>query len=419
MEFIREKIKDKPINKKRLFMKVITAALCGLVFALIVCIVLMIAIPIIRVQMAGTLVSGSEDSQMGSEDSQTGTEDSSTEGSTEGQHVFIPPNLDLSITDYQAIQDALYRIGNDVNRSIVSVSSVEDEKDWMNSAFETEGGIAGLVISEDSNYFYVLTEREAISEAPLIRVTFVNGASAKAKILKSDYNTGITVLTVEKRLLDYKTRTAIKIATLGDSAQVANGAVVIALGSPLGTNYSILTGNVTSIQNTVSTKDHNYPVFTTDIVAGKTGSGVLVDTTGRVVAMVNQDFSGAQDVNALTAIKINEIKIIINQLANGKDVPYIGVYVSTVTETISEEYSLPKGVYVKEVVTDSPAMNAGLQSGDVIVAINGEIIETDASYSEKIGQLIPGTTCEITVKRLNGNAYYKVTCDVEVGIFTE
>ena len=129
-----------------------------------------------------------------------------------------------------------------------------------------------------------------------------------------------------------------------------------------------------------------------------------------------QSFSGSQDISTLTAIAVDELNAIIELLINGKDVPYAGLYVSTVTEDISKDYEIPMGVYIKEVAADSPAMHAGMQSGDVIVAINGEAIITDIDYSDKITRLIPGTTCEITVKRQNGDEYYDVTCIVEIGV---
>lgn len=407
MEFIREKIKEKPISKRRLAMNIGIAALCGLAFALVVCLVLIIAVPMIKDSWE---TSGSEletESQM---DDVTET----TEGN-QNQIVF-PPDLNLSISDYQTLQDELYKIGNHVNKSIVTVTNMASETDWMTNDYETEGQGSGVIISEDDNYVYILTERKIISEAAHIRVSFVDGTGAEATLLKYDGNTGIAVLTVEKRQLKSETKRAISVAKMGSESVVNNGALVIALGSPLGSNYSILTGNITSVENEVMTQDKNYSVFTTDIVASEKGSGVLINTNGEVIGMVIQAFSGSQDVSTLTAVAVTEISGIIDNLKNGKDVPYVGVYISTVTDDISEDYDIPKGVFIKEVVTDSPAMKAGLQSGDVITHINGEAIATDVEFSEKISQLIPGTTCEISVKRQNGNEYYDVTCVVTVGI---
>ena len=103
-------------------------------------------------------------------------------------------------------------------------------------------------------------------------------------------------------------------------------------------------------------------------------------------------------------------------MKNGKDVPYIGLYISTVTEDISGDYDIPVGVYIKDVAANSHAMNAGLQSGDVIVKINGTGIKTDENYSDIINAFIPGTTCEVTVKRQSGNFYYDVTYEVEIEV---
>lgn len=407
MEFIREKIKEKPISKRRIAMRVGIAALCGLTFALVACIVLIIAMPFIM-------------SQQNTESVGTESESEKIESTqdTEDQNVAIvlPPDLNLSISDYENLQQELYQIGSEANKSVVTVIGTENKDDWTANDFETEGSGSGIIVSEDNNYLYVLTERRIIEEAPYIHVTFVDGTGADATLFKYDGKTGISILTVEKRLLKLQTKRAITVAKFADINTVKNGSLVMALGSPLGDNHGIVTGNITSFENEVVEKDRNYSVYTTNMVASQTGSGVLINIKGEVVGIIMQRFSGASDVSALTAVSIGEISGIIQSLRSGKDLPYVGVYLSTVTDEISETYNIPKGVYITEVVTDSPAMKAGLQNGDVITHINGDSILTDMLFSEKIAQLIPGTTCEISVKRQNGNQYYEVKCTVTIGV---
>lgn len=407
MEFIREKIKEKPISKRRIAMRVGVAALCGLAFALVACVVLIIAVPYIIPQ------ENTEDLGMSE---QTQQEEVTQETEDQNVGLVLPPDFNLTISDYETLQNELYQIGNYTNKSVVAVVKMESEDDWTVNDYETEGKGSGVIVSEDSNYLYILTERKLIADAAHIRVTFVDGTGAEATLFKYDANTGISILTVEKRMLKLDTKRAIAVAQLGSMDEVKNGALVIALGSPLGTNYSILTGNITSVENEMVTKDKNYSVYTTDIVAGENGSGVLINTKGEVIGVVIQDFSGSQDVSTLTAVAVDEITGIVQSLRNGKDIPYVGVYLSTVTDDIAEDYDIPKGVYIKEVVADSPAMKAGLQNGDVITHINGDLIVTDEMFSEKIAQLIPGTTCEILVKRQNGNEYYEVKCTVTIGV---
>jgi len=388
-------------------MRVGIAALCGLTFALVACVVLIIAVPYIMPQQNSESMNSQEDTQR-----EETTQD--TENNYPG--LVLPPDLNLTISDYETLQNELYQIGNRVNKSIVTVMKLEDENDWTVNDYEIDGKGSGLIISEDNNYLYILTERKIIADAAHIRVSFVDGTGAEATLFKYDGNTGFSILTVEKRLLKLDTKRAIAVAQLGSASEVSNGALVIALGSPLGTSYSILTGNITSVENEVVTKDRNYSVYTTDIVAGKDGSGVLINTNGEVIGIVIQAFSGSQDMSTLTAVAFDEISGLVQNLRNGKDTPYVGLYLSTVTDDISEDYDIPKGVFIKEVVTDSPAMKAGLQNGDVITHINGDSILTDEIFSEKIAQLIPGTTCEISVKRQNGNEYYEVKCTVTIGV---
>lgn len=417
MEFIREQIKDKPINKKKILQKVGVAALCGATFALAACFVVMLCLPFIREAMAPVDTQETEETQTIDEKDSSGDdsqEDSEQESG--GGEVQPPiPDYDPTLEDYQKLQNQLYEIGREANHSIVTVTRVVSETDWTDNSYETKGQGSGVIISEDADYLYVLTEKKVISDASRIKVSFVDGAGAEATLLSSDKNTGVAVLTVEKRQLDETTQAAVQVAVMGNSNLVSNGTIVIALGSPLGTNYSILTGNITSTNNDVATLDKNYSVFTTDIVASEKGSGILINTKGEVVGMVIQAFSGSQDASTLTAVGITEISGIVESLKNGKDIPHIGLYISTVTKDISEMYDIPKGVFIKEVLIDSPAMFAGLQSGDVITHINGEAVSTDISYSNKIQNLIPGTTCEFTVRRQSGNGYYEIRCEVEIG----
>ena len=410
MDFIREKTKEKPMSRRKLWTKIGFAALCGLVFASVVVIVILLCMPMLQ----DRLILSTEDTE---NETQNQVETEVTEHTESEAELVIPPNFSLSISDYQTLQDELYRIGNTVNKSIVTVMTLSGENDeWMNNPFEAEGQSSGIIVAEDENYLYVLTEKKAIADADAIRIAFVDHTGAEAKILKYDGNTGLSVLTVEKRLVAQNTKVRIAVAALGSSYEMSNGSIVIALGSPLGTNYSILTGNITSVQNEIATKDKNYSVFTTDIVASAHASGVLANTKGEIVGIVMQSLSGSQDMNTLTVVTMDELKDMIEVLCNGKDLPYMGVYISTVTKDISKDYDIPVGVYIKDIVSDSPAMRAGLQSGDVIVGINGESIVTDVVFSNKISQLIPGTTCEVMVKRQNGNEYYDLSCMVEIGV---
>lgn len=410
-EFVREKIKDKPKNYKRIWIRFLTAAGCGIVFALAAVLVMLLMLPSLREELKentpDTQVQNSQEPE--TEDTQEATQ---TPDDTQEQKETI---REFTIDDYQKIQTQLYAIGNVANKSIVTITSVVSDTDWFNTSYEREGQGSGTIVGDTGGKLLILTERKVIKDASKINVTFIDDSVTPAELMKYDGNTGLAVLAVAKDKMEKSTLSLIKIMSMGNSSTVHKGSIVIALGSPLGTNYSILTGNITSTGNEISTQDSNYSVYTTDIVANKNASGILINTDGEMIGVVMQNYSAAS-TGALTAVDVTELNRIMELLYASKDVPYLGAHISTVTDKIANTYGIPKGVYIKEVEMDSPAMNAGLQSGDVIQKIDDKDITTDDSYTDAVLGLTPGETYSVVFMREGSNGYKELTCEIEAGI---
>lgn len=410
-EFIREQIKNKPVNRKKAAAKVGICAICGVAFALAAAVVFVLAEPAVR-----KILCPQEEENPDSVNTYIADTESVTESEQSDPDVTSQPQESLSIADYQNLQNQLYAIGSQANHSIVTVTSVVSNTDWFHNSYESEGQGSGVIIQENASEVLILTEQKVITDPSRITVTFIDNTTAGAVMKKYDGNTGIAVLSVARSDISDSTLDTISIAEFGNSNGVTKGSIVIALGSPLGTNYSILTGNVTSTDNEISTIDHNYSIFTTDIVASKSSSGILINVSGQIVGMVMQDYSNSSEENTLIAVSSTELKSMIDMLAEGKDIPYLGMTVTTVTEKIEKEYDIPEGVYIKEAMMDSPAMAAGLQSGDVITKINGEKIASDTAYSSQVMKLTPGDTIPVVVQRQGADGYSEITCEVEVGV---
>lgn len=406
-EFVREQIKDKPKSKKRLCAKLGVSVLCGIAFALAACIVVLIMLPILQKR----LQPGEEETARSSENL-TETQETQAPAPSEETQTIIEVAREMTIADYQRLQNELYAIGTKANKSIVSITSVVSGTDWFDNSYEREGLGSGAIIGETDTAYLILTERKVINDASKISVTFTDDAVAPANLIRYDGNTGIAVLSVEKENLEEATKNSIAVIEMGSSNMVHKGMIVIALGSPLGTNYSILTGNITSTNNEISTWDSNYSLLTTDIAAYKNGSGILINVDGELVGVVMQDYS-ASSANTLTAVAVSELKPLIEVLFEDRSIPYLGLHISTVTDKIADAYDLPKGVYIKEVAMDSPAMNAGLQSGDVIVQIAGEDVVTSSAYSSAVRALVPGEEYAVAIMRQGSDGYQRIVCKVE------
>ena len=431
--FVREKIKNKPMNKRRTLIRLLISALSGIVFAGTACIVFALVLPHLNPYMAQvpdteTQTGASEETEQATEtqteiggqstqDEQTETQMEDDSGERDGADDLENQKDELqslTIAAYQELQDQLYRIGAEANAAVVSITSVVKDIDLFHNSYEEEDQSCGVVIGENEEEYFILTERKVIKDASRISVSFLNNTACEASLKKEDCNTGLAILSVEKSALG--DNADISIATIGNSKMVRNGMIVIALGSPLGTNYSILTGNITSTNNEVSLEDRNYNVFTTDIIADREGSGILVNVNGEVIGIVMQDYSASRAENTLTAIAATELQAVIDKLCAGEDIPYLGMKVSTVTDKIEDAYGIPKGVYVKSVAMDSPAMKAGIQSGDVIVSINGADVRTDIAYTNELFSMTSEQQTKIVIKRKGANEYATISYDVTVGV---
>lgn len=412
--FIKEKIKDKPINKKKLLIKGTSTIVSAVVFGVVACLVFTAMRPVMENWLHApektkvTIPKDEEDTYL-----ETETEAIvSTEQTAEpvaNQYVLTPE-------EYQKLQTQICAIGTRTNRSIVTVTGVKKNMDWFNTPHESQGQDSGVIVADNGAEFLIMTEQKVIANAERIEVTFVNGTTVNAELKKYDGNTGIAILGVKRSDIDETTLNIITVATLGNSLQSTQGSVVIALGSPLGTNFSILTGIITSTENVISTYDANYKTLTTDIAGNSTGSGVLINLDGEVVGLIMQDFDNVGNGSTLTAVSISQLKDVIEKLLNEEDIPYLGLKITTVNTDISETYDVPKGIYIKSVAMDSPAMTAGLRNGDVIVEMDGEEVLTTQAYKTTLMTLEPDDEVCITVKRLGADGYEEMDCYVTVGI---
>ena len=119
--------------------------------------------------------------------------------------------------------------------------------------------------------------------------------------------------------------------------------------------------------------------------------------------------------NLVKAYGISDLRGKIEKLSNGQDLAYLGIYGTDVTEAAARELGLPFGAYVKEVVIDSPAMEAGIQNGDVIVKIGTTEITSFESFKDAMLKCQPGDLMMVTVLRQSRFAYTEVSYEITLG----
>lgn len=252
-QFIRETRKEKPLNRKRLFQHMLETVLLAVIFGAVGCLTFVLLKPRIEqyfMPEEKPQISFTEPEQTPDEEV---TPDTKDDEKSEPEKVIIEKPASMDLAEYQALQNKMYAVGREADKFIVSVTNVKNDTDIFNTPYENKGIGSGVIIADTGEYLLILTEKKTIQGAASIRVTFVDDQTVKAELQQYDGNTGIAVLRVKTKDIDKDTRDQIAVAVLGTSVGVSQGQMVLAVGSPIGTIHSILTGNITSNRNSIST----------------------------------------------------------------------------------------------------------------------------------------------------------------------
>lgn len=415
-DFMREKIKQRPINRGKLFRRTVLTVSLAIVFGLVACLTFLLLEPVfnrvLNPEPAATpdpvvLPEEHVDEEVPPED--LIADDSEMQRGEDQNVIDVIDNYVFDVSDYNEMYSSLRAIAAEAEKSMVTVTGTKAGADWWGGQLETDGTESGLVVADNGFSLLVLTDFTAVQNTESVHVTFRQGDTVPASLLSHDARTGLCVLSVLHKELPEGLIDETPIATLGSSlsAQLP-GSPVIAVGAPAGTPNTIVYGMITGNGRTLSLSDANFNLLTTDIASLSASGGVLINTNGDVLGVFTPTLTaGVRDGgdSQLSAYGISSVRKLIEQLSNRKQPAYLGVYGTEVPADIRESEEIPQGAYITRIATDSPAMDCGIQSGDVIVRIGTTDITSFASYADAVLALSPDETVAITLMRLGPDGY--------------
>lgn len=419
-DFLREKIKQKPVNKKKLLRRTLITVAMAVVFGLVACFTFLILEPVIsnrlypeeeaqEVQFPEETVT----EEMKPEDMlvQDEVEEEPVQAELEDEQIEeLLSQVQFSLEDYQAIYAELAQLATEAGRSVVTVTGVTSDVDWFNNTYENMASASGVIVANNGKSILVLVSAETLHSADSIIVTFCDQAQAEAEVVQRDQTTGLAILSVPLLSISEETMDVIDIATLGSSNNNnLLGTPVIALGSPMGTSGSVCYGVVTSTGTTIDQPDAAYKMIMTDIYGSHNATGVFVNLKGMVIGIIDNANTSNDMGNLLTAYGISELKKTIEKMSNDQELAYIGVHGADVPQEAIEELDIPAGAYIKEIEMDSPAMAAGIQSGDVVTRVNEESITTYGELLNMLNNAEPEQVMTITLMRQGREMSVEVT----------
>lgn len=435
-EFVTETIKKRPVNKGKIARKILNTIFLALVFGVVSSLTIAAIYPLIYGYLnpekeSEIQIPVSEESQdepieefvptTDDEAAVTETDNSNEKvadekGEDESKEVIVNQVVetiekDLDLDDFRMLYRKISSVGNSVLKSVVKVSVINDATDWFSNQYEDNTVSSGVIIADNGKELLIAVESDIIDEAKETEVTFFDGRTCSCLIKESDKSTGITVLSVNRRDIDESTLSKIETASFGSVSNIMSGTPILAIGSPQGLSDSMALGQITSL-GTVDITDGNIRVISTDIYASTSASGVIANLNGNVLGIVCHEDMGLGMPNLIRAYSIIDIKDRLEKLSNGQSLAMLGIVGTDVTESAANDLGVPIGTYVKKVIMDSPAMNAGLRSGDVITKFNGREITTLNDYKDSVLKSHPDETVIVTVMRPGRDSYTEVNYEI-------
>ena len=267
------------------------------------------------------------------------------------------------------------------------------------------GAGSGIILSEDG---YILTNHHVISGVDKITVFVMpedkNGEEVtyEATLIGSSESNDVAVLKIEAEGLN--------AAAFGDSDQLEIGELAVAIGNPMGNVHgSVTAGIISATEQELTIDGVTINAIQTDaaINPGNSG-GALFDSFGNVIGLVYAKSSSVSIEGMGYAIPVNDIKELVSGMINNPESVQdqtlgsqimLGITIIDVTEEMSKQYSMPVGVYIREVSEFSAAERAGLTKGDVITGFDGETVTCADDLNAIKSKQTPGDVVPMTIDR--------------------
>mgnify|MGYP005766523773 CR=1 FL=1 len=289
----------------------------------------------------------------------------------------------------------------EVSNSVVGISKLQDNG---NSIFLTDGSIklglgTGIIVSEDG--YIVTNEHVSGSKYSSCYVTLENGKEYQANVVWSDTDLDLSIIKINVKGLEY--------ANLGDSDKIRPGEKVYAIGNPIGFEFqrTVTSGIISAVDRTIKIEEEDKTSYMEDLIQtdatinpGNSG-GPLINPNGEVIGINSIKIDSAESIGF--AIPINIVKPIIQsykETGNFTEAS-IGIfsYDKNVIPYLDSRIEFENGIYVVEVIKNSPAEKVGIRTGDIITKIDGITLNKMSELRKYIYTKSPGDEVTLLVQR--------------------
>lgn len=353
---------------------------------------------------------------------QTTTSSGSTGSSASGQ------SLDVS----SIVKNAMPSIVAITNKSVQEVqdyfSMFSRGSGTQEQEVESQG--SGIIIGQNDSELLIATNNHVVEDADTLSVCFVDDQAYEATVKGTDADNDLAVIAVKLSDISDDTMSQIKIAEIGDSDQLQVGEQVVAIGNALGYGQSVTTGVISALNRKIdsSNSEEGTSLIQTDaaINPGNSG-GALLNMRGEVIGINSNKIGGSSIEGMGYAIPISTARPIIEDLMerqtrtkySEEERGYLGISCINVTSDLSENFSMPQGIFVAQVYSGTGAEAAGLVRGNIVVAFDGVTVQNQEELTKQMQYYKAGESVEITIMVNSANGYQQKNVTVTLSSYDQ
>lgn len=305
-----------------------------------------------------------------------------------------PENFEVSALSFSSVYEG-------IKPSVVGITSKSTYLDWFNVQ-RTKGGTgSGVIIDENNDVFYIVTNQHVIEGADEVVIEVADGVAVDAKLIGADAQTDLAVVSIAKKDIDAEVLKTLKPIPVGDSDALKVGEPAIAIGNPLGYNNTLTAGFISAKDRSMKSDQSGVYIQTDAAINPGNSGGALVNSSGELIGINTAKIADSTVEGMGFAIPINVAMPIVKELIDNGSVarPFIGIAGREISDQDASLYDIPMGVMIVDVFENSPAEKAGLRRTDLVIGIDDKKVFKMADITELIKTKKPGDTIELTIIR--------------------
>lgn len=323
----------------------------------------------------------------------------------------------------EAVMPACVSITNNFTQT------VQDFWGQTYSQDETASG-SGIIIGENEQELLIVTNNHVVDSTEQLYVQFIDGETVEAQVKGTDASADLAVVAVKLDTIADSTKQEICIARMGDSDSLKIGEPAIAIGNALGYGQSVTTGVISALNRKIesSNSEEGTSLIQTDaaINPGNSG-GALLNMRGEVIGINSNKIGGSSIEGMGYAIPISTARPIIEDLMerqtrtkySEEERGYLGISCINVTSDLSENFSMPQGIFVAQVYSGTGAEAAGLVRGNIVVAFDGVTVQSQEELTKQMQYYKAGESVEITIMVNSANGYQQKNVTVTLSSYDQ